>query len=201
MAAQDEDRHAVVVVAAPAASRLEGSPAGDDGPGRHELVDYLGVDAGQAARDCLVGVGTRQRALVQAVPAVAEPVARSLVGPGDESVERACKERLRTRWLLSGLLSIDVYTYVGRGRARSTCPRKLRLYKHRAAAAVAGCNGRHEAARTVSPVRPDAGWLVGSRPPPRTLWRTRGRHDLSSHSGRHRGSWCVSPSARARGAP
>src|SRR5205085_10419840 len=78
----------VVVVAGPTARGLEGPPAGDDRPGRHALVDYLAVDAGQAARDCLaVGVGASQEPLVQAVPTVAEPVARSLIGPGDESVE------------------------------------------------------------------------------------------------------------------
>ena len=32
VAGEDEDRHAVVVVSAPAARRLEGSPAGDDAP-------------------------------------------------------------------------------------------------------------------------------------------------------------------------
>jgi hypothetical protein len=72
----------------PAAGRLEGPSAGDDRAGRHELVDDLGVDAGQAARKRLVvSAGTRQAPLMQAVPAVAEPVARSLVWPGDESVE------------------------------------------------------------------------------------------------------------------
>ena len=35
----------------------------------------------------VVGVGTRQGPLVEAVPAVAEPVVRSFVGPGDEPVE------------------------------------------------------------------------------------------------------------------
>jgi hypothetical protein len=35
----------------------------------------------------MTGVGTCQEPLVQAVPAITEPVARSLVGPGDESVE------------------------------------------------------------------------------------------------------------------
>ena len=35
VAAEDADRHAVVVVAAPAASGLEGPPAGDDRPGGH----------------------------------------------------------------------------------------------------------------------------------------------------------------------
>src|SRR5829696_10025622 len=36
-ASEDEDRHAVVVVAAPAVRRVEGSTAGDDRPGGHEL--------------------------------------------------------------------------------------------------------------------------------------------------------------------
>jgi hypothetical protein len=34
-----------VMVAAPAARRLEGPPAGDDRSGGHELVDDLAVDA------------------------------------------------------------------------------------------------------------------------------------------------------------
>jgi hypothetical protein len=88
MAAVDEDRHAVVVVAAPAARRLEGSPAGDDRPGGHELVDDLAVDAARTADRLEVDVtAARHRPLVQAVPAVTEAVIRSLVGPGDEPIE------------------------------------------------------------------------------------------------------------------
>jgi hypothetical protein len=56
-AAEDEDRHPVVVVAALAARRLEGRPAGDDRPGGHHLVEDLAVDAHQTTGD-LVGVGT-----------------------------------------------------------------------------------------------------------------------------------------------
>ena len=41
---EDEDRYAVVVVAAPAARRLEGSAASDDGSGGHELVPDGAVD-------------------------------------------------------------------------------------------------------------------------------------------------------------
>src|SRR5919106_854102 len=41
---EDEDRYAVVVVAAPAARRLEGSAASDDGCGGHELVPDGAVD-------------------------------------------------------------------------------------------------------------------------------------------------------------
>src|SRR5438046_10458900 len=44
-AAEDPDRHAVVVVAAPAARRLEGPPAGDDRAGSTDLVKKLAVDA------------------------------------------------------------------------------------------------------------------------------------------------------------
>jgi len=60
VARDDEDRHAVVVVAAPAASGLEGPPAGDDRPGGHELVEDLAVDARRTNDFHLVGVGTRQ---------------------------------------------------------------------------------------------------------------------------------------------
>jgi hypothetical protein len=46
---EDEDRHAIMMVAAPASGRLEGSPAGDDGTCGHELIDDLAVDAAQTA--------------------------------------------------------------------------------------------------------------------------------------------------------
>src|SRR5215218_3562374 len=51
VAGEDQDRHAVVVVAAPAISRLEGPPAGDDRAGGHELVVYLAVHPRRAAWD------------------------------------------------------------------------------------------------------------------------------------------------------
>jgi hypothetical protein len=54
-------------------------------PGRHHVVEDLAVHTRRAAGDPpVVGGGTRQGPLVQAVPAVAEPVARSLIGPRDE---------------------------------------------------------------------------------------------------------------------
>jgi hypothetical protein len=88
LAAEDEDRHAVVVVTAPAARRLERPPAGDDRPCGHELIDDLAVDARRTGGSSLVvGVGIRHEPLVQAVSAVAEPVAGSFVWPGDEPVE------------------------------------------------------------------------------------------------------------------
>jgi len=86
-AGEDEDRHAVVVVAAPAARRLEGPPAGDDRPGGHHLVEDRAVDARRPADSLVFGVGTRQEPLVEAVPAVAEPVAGSFVRSSDEPVE------------------------------------------------------------------------------------------------------------------
>lgn len=53
-----------------------------------ELVHDLAVHSRQMAGGSLMtGVGSRQAPLVQAVLAVTEPVAWSLVGPGDESVE------------------------------------------------------------------------------------------------------------------
>jgi hypothetical protein len=51
MAGEDEDRHAVVVVAAPAVRRLDGPPAADDRPGGHELVEDLAVHTRRAAWD------------------------------------------------------------------------------------------------------------------------------------------------------
>ena len=60
-----------MVVAAPPVRRLEGPAAGDDRPGGHELVEDLAED----------GHLTRKGPLVQAFPAVAEPVARSCIGP------------------------------------------------------------------------------------------------------------------------
>ena len=82
MAGEDEDRHAIVVVAAPAARRLEGPPAGDDRPGGHELVDDLAVDAPPAGGLDVVDVAAaRERPFVQALPAVTEPVVRPSLGP------------------------------------------------------------------------------------------------------------------------
>src|SRR5215208_6317715 len=86
-AAEDPDRHAIMVVATPATSRLEGPSAGDDRAGRHHLVPDVAVDARWTADFLGVGIGTRQGPLVQAVPALPETVVRSLIGPGDESVE------------------------------------------------------------------------------------------------------------------
>src|SRR5829696_7602496 len=99
---EDKDRHAIVVVAAPAISRLEGPPAGDDRAGRHELVEDLAVDAAQTAGGLGV-IGARRRPIVQAFPAVTQAVGRSLIGPG-QRIRRGiwtCRERLRTRRLLS----------------------------------------------------------------------------------------------------
>src|SRR5918994_1992248 len=68
--AVDKDRYAVVVVATPAGRRLEGSPAGDHRPGRHQLAIYLAVDA--PYRDFLeVAAGVRQEPTVQTVAGVA----------------------------------------------------------------------------------------------------------------------------------
>jgi hypothetical protein len=87
VAGDDEDRHAVMVVAAPTTRGLEGPPAGNDRPGGHELVDDLAVDGARTADGVEVDVAVRHHPLVQAVPTVAEPIARSFVRPGDEPVE------------------------------------------------------------------------------------------------------------------
>jgi hypothetical protein len=83
VAGEDEDRHAVVVVAAPAARRLEGPPAGNHCPCRHELVDDPAVDAAQTADrlDVVDAASARNRPLVQAVPAVPRPLSGPSLGP------------------------------------------------------------------------------------------------------------------------
>src|SRR3954469_24715952 len=81
-AGEDEDRDAVVVVAAPVAGRLDRPAPGDDRSGRHRLAGNLAVHAAELAR------AGREEPLVEAVPAVPEAVVRRLVGAGDESVER-----------------------------------------------------------------------------------------------------------------
>jgi hypothetical protein len=82
VAGDDEDRHAVVVVAAPAARRLERPSTGDDRAGGHELIDDLTIDGARTADGLEIDVAVRHRPLVQAVPAVAEGVVRSLIVPG-----------------------------------------------------------------------------------------------------------------------
>ena len=103
-AGDDEDRK--WMVAAPAASRLESPPTGDDRPGGHHLVEDLAVDPRLTRYLLVVRVGTRQDPVVQAVPTVAKPVVGSYVGPGDEAVEGHghVVERLRTRAFLPGPL-------------------------------------------------------------------------------------------------
>ena len=54
---EDEDREAVVVVAAPVVRELEDPSAGDDRPGGLHFVFDLAVDARQTTAE-LVGVGT-----------------------------------------------------------------------------------------------------------------------------------------------
>jgi hypothetical protein len=90
LASENEDRHAVVMVAAPAACRFEGPSAGDDRPGGHELVDDLAVDAARMTRGLEVvdAVAATERPFVQAFPAVTQSVVGPLVRPGDEPVER-----------------------------------------------------------------------------------------------------------------
>ena len=87
MAGEDKDRDAIVVVTAPAARRLECSPAGDGRAGRHEFIDDLAVDPARTADGVEVGVAVRECPLVEAVAAVAEPVVGRFVWSGDESVE------------------------------------------------------------------------------------------------------------------
>jgi hypothetical protein len=51
MTGEDEDRHAVVVVAALAIGELKCPPAGDHRPGGHHLVVYLAVHTRRTAWD------------------------------------------------------------------------------------------------------------------------------------------------------
>jgi hypothetical protein len=88
MAAEDEDRHAVVVIAAPATRWLESSSAGDDGAGGHQLVEHMAVDARRASGNAVsLGIRIREEPIVQAFAAISEPVVKSFVGPRDEAVE------------------------------------------------------------------------------------------------------------------
>jgi hypothetical protein len=88
LAAEDEDRDAVVVVAGPPLRRLEGAAAGDDRAGRHRLVHRLAVDALRPTRHAAVlGRGAGEDPLVQALAAVAEAVVDPLVGAGDEAIQ------------------------------------------------------------------------------------------------------------------
>src|SRR4051794_21120732 len=68
MAAQDEDRYAVVVVAAPAVGEIERPSADDDRPGGYELVHDLAVHARQMLQVFpVIGVGIRQEPLMQSI--------------------------------------------------------------------------------------------------------------------------------------
>jgi hypothetical protein len=86
--AEDEDRHAVVVVAAPPTGRLEGPAPGDGRPGGHEFVHDLAVDTARPADGIDVDIAAGRQPVVQPEPTVAEAVARPRVWPGDEPIER-----------------------------------------------------------------------------------------------------------------
>jgi hypothetical protein len=84
VAGDDEDRDTVVVVAAPTAGRLERPSAGDDSPGRHELVHDPAVDRSRTAErldverhaGVVVHGAAGQEPVVQAFAAVPEAVLR-----------------------------------------------------------------------------------------------------------------------------
>ena len=100
MAGEDEDRHAVVVVAGPAARRLKGPPAGDDSPSGHQLVEDLGVDARQTAGRSLVVAPPPHSC--RRCPPSPSPLPGPSFGPAtNPSRTRTCRERLPTRGLLS----------------------------------------------------------------------------------------------------
>jgi hypothetical protein len=81
VAAKDPDRHAVVMVAAPAAGRLEGPPAGDDRASGHELFHDLAVDTARTAGGLKVDAAARHRPLVQTVPPSPSPLPGPSFGP------------------------------------------------------------------------------------------------------------------------
>lgn len=120
MTGNGEDRHAVVMITAPEVRRLDGPAAADDRSGGQQLIDDPAVDARRAARDALVvGAGAVQEPLVQAVPAVAERVVRSLVGPAtNPSRDMDMRARSRTRRLLLALWSSSFPASRRRSRSR-----------------------------------------------------------------------------------
>jgi hypothetical protein len=83
---------AVVVIAAPAAGRLERAPSRQHGTGRQHLLDHrnagrVGSDDGYAdsTGDLVIAV---EQPRVQLLATGAQPVLRTVIGTGDEAVER-----------------------------------------------------------------------------------------------------------------
>jgi hypothetical protein len=81
--AKDPNRHAVVMIAAPAAGRLERPPAGDDRASRHKLFDDLAVDTARPAngQDAAARVGLPVRLPLKRAPRASAPGLPPLVQP------------------------------------------------------------------------------------------------------------------------
>jgi hypothetical protein len=90
VAAEDEDRHAVVVIAAPAAGRLEGAGARHDRPRGVQLVEDLAVDVLRGVPGSrIAGRDAGWEPAVQVAAVVAERIlVPAFVRTGDEPVER-----------------------------------------------------------------------------------------------------------------
>jgi hypothetical protein len=103
---QDEERHPERVLAAPGLGRLVGVAAADHGPDAGEgLVQELLVGPGRLAPRLLgVAPGATEDPVVQPFPALAQALARAVVGPRDVAVQRGRDARghLRHGWFLLG---------------------------------------------------------------------------------------------------
>ncbi len=85
---QNEDRHAVVMVAVPVVGEVCGASAGDHGTGRHHLVENRStwlVARSIARRIVAAALG---QPVVQTLAPVAEAVALRIPRAGDETVQR-----------------------------------------------------------------------------------------------------------------
>ena len=88
VAAQDEDRHCIVMVSVPATGRLEGAAASNDSARRQRLAHHLSVDSCESAdRRHGVIAAASEHPVVQHLAAIAEAIVEANVGSRDEAVE------------------------------------------------------------------------------------------------------------------
>src|SRR5207244_676462 len=84
VAAENVDRHTVVIVASPATRGFKGPPAGDHRACRHDLIVDLAVHASQPPNGCLkvaVVLGAWEEPLVEPVPPSPRPLSGLSLGP------------------------------------------------------------------------------------------------------------------------